>query len=164
MEVVFVRCRRLLKYIIYEILHHKDRKGQKASAVGFFAVFAPFAVNQIMKPSPPPSPCSPVAPFRLHFARVPVLLCSARPCGVGAGRRFSSISCVYLDSFSVSCWQGKCPRSFTAPTILKLKVRDREITFHTHDPLELSQKFEGEPITKYTSLTFQYNMTNKGGC
>jgi len=35
MEVVFVRCRRLLKYIIYEILHHK---GRKASALGYFAV------------------------------------------------------------------------------------------------------------------------------
>ena len=42
MEVVFVRCQRLLKYIIYEILH---RKGRKASAVGSFAVFAPFAVR-----------------------------------------------------------------------------------------------------------------------
>jgi len=45
MEVVFVRCRRRLKYIIYEILHRKDRKGRKASAVGSFAVFAPFAVR-----------------------------------------------------------------------------------------------------------------------
>jgi len=42
MEVVFVRCRRLLKYITYEILYRKERK---ASAVGFFAVFAPFAVR-----------------------------------------------------------------------------------------------------------------------
>ena len=33
MEVVFVRCRRLLKYIIYEILHRKERKGRKAGAV-----------------------------------------------------------------------------------------------------------------------------------
>jgi uncharacterized protein (DUF2062 family) len=45
MEVVFVRCRRLLKYIIYEILHHKEREGRKAMAVGSFAVFAPFAVR-----------------------------------------------------------------------------------------------------------------------
>ena len=45
MEVVFVRCQWLLKYIIYEILHRKDRKGRKASAVGFFAVFAHFAVR-----------------------------------------------------------------------------------------------------------------------
>jgi len=45
MEVVFVRCQRLLKYIIYEIRHRKDRKGRKASAVGYFAVFAPFAVR-----------------------------------------------------------------------------------------------------------------------
>jgi len=42
MEVEFVRCRRLLKYIIYEILHHK---GRKAMAVKSFAVFAPFAVR-----------------------------------------------------------------------------------------------------------------------
>jgi hypothetical protein len=42
MDVVFVRCRRLLKYIIYEILR---RKGRKAMAVESFAVFAPFAVN-----------------------------------------------------------------------------------------------------------------------
>ena len=45
MEVVFVRCRRLLKYIIYEILHRKERKGRKAMAVGPFAVFAHFAVR-----------------------------------------------------------------------------------------------------------------------
>ena len=45
MEVVFVRCRRLLKYIIYEILHRKERKVRKASAVESFAVFAPFAVR-----------------------------------------------------------------------------------------------------------------------
>ena len=45
MEVVFVRCLRLLKYIICEILHCKDRNGRKASAVGSFAVFAPFAVR-----------------------------------------------------------------------------------------------------------------------
>jgi len=37
MEVVFVRCRQLLKYIIYEIFHHKERSGRKASAVGSFA-------------------------------------------------------------------------------------------------------------------------------
>ena len=42
MEVVFVRCRRLLKYIIYEILHRKE---PKALAVESFAVFAPFAVR-----------------------------------------------------------------------------------------------------------------------
>ena len=45
MEVVFVTRRRLLKYIIYEILHRKERKGRKASAVESFAVFAPFAVR-----------------------------------------------------------------------------------------------------------------------
>jgi len=45
MEVVFVRYRPLLKYIIYEILYRKDRNGRKASAVGYFAVFAPFAVR-----------------------------------------------------------------------------------------------------------------------
>ncbi|NOR48579.1 MAG: hypothetical protein GQ533_11145 [Methanosarcinaceae archaeon] len=37
MEVVFVRCRWLLKYIIYEILRRKERSGRKASAVGSFA-------------------------------------------------------------------------------------------------------------------------------
>ena len=42
MEVVFVRCRRLLKYIVYEMLR---RKGRKAMAVESFAVFAPFAVR-----------------------------------------------------------------------------------------------------------------------
>ena len=36
MEVVFVRCRRLLKYIIYEILHRKEREGRKAMAVESF--------------------------------------------------------------------------------------------------------------------------------
>ena len=35
MEVVFVRCRQLLKYIIYEILHHK---GRNARALASFAV------------------------------------------------------------------------------------------------------------------------------
>jgi len=45
MEVVFIRCRRLLKYIIYEILRRKEREGRKAGAVGSFAVFAPFAVR-----------------------------------------------------------------------------------------------------------------------
>jgi len=45
MVVVFVSCRRQLKYIIYEILHRKDRKRRKASAVESFAVFAPFAVR-----------------------------------------------------------------------------------------------------------------------
>jgi hypothetical protein len=45
MEVVFVRSRQQLKYIIDEILHRKDRKGRKASAVESFAVFAPFAVR-----------------------------------------------------------------------------------------------------------------------
>jgi len=44
-DVKFVRCRRQLKYIIYEILHRKERKGRKASAVGSFAVFAHFAVR-----------------------------------------------------------------------------------------------------------------------
>jgi len=42
MEVEFFRCRRLLKYIIYEILR---RKGRKAMALESFAVFAPFAVR-----------------------------------------------------------------------------------------------------------------------
>jgi len=42
MEVVFVRCQRLLKYIICEMVHRKDRK---ASAVESFAFFAPFAVR-----------------------------------------------------------------------------------------------------------------------
>jgi hypothetical protein len=42
MDVVFVRCRRLLKHIIYEILR---RKGRKAMALESFAVFAPFAVR-----------------------------------------------------------------------------------------------------------------------
>jgi len=42
MEVVFVRCQRLLKYNFDEILRHKE---PKALAVGFFAVFAPFAVR-----------------------------------------------------------------------------------------------------------------------
>ena len=37
MEVIFVRCQLLLKYIIYEIL---CRKGREASAIGSFAVFA----------------------------------------------------------------------------------------------------------------------------
>jgi hypothetical protein len=45
MEVVFVRCQRLLKYIIYEMLHRKERKGRKAGAVDSFAVFAHFAVR-----------------------------------------------------------------------------------------------------------------------
>jgi len=45
MEVVFVRCQRLLKYIICEMVHRKDRKGRKASAVESFAFFAPFAVR-----------------------------------------------------------------------------------------------------------------------
>ena len=31
---------------------------------------------------------SPSATSRLHFARVPLLICTTRPCGVGAGRRF----------------------------------------------------------------------------
>jgi len=44
-DVMFVSCRRLLKYIIDEILCREDRNGRKASAVGFFAVFAPFAVR-----------------------------------------------------------------------------------------------------------------------
>jgi hypothetical protein len=59
MEVVFVRCRRLLKYNFDEILRHKE---PKALAVGFFAVFAPFAVNQIMTNSPHPFFGSPAAP------------------------------------------------------------------------------------------------------
>ena len=63
MEVVFVRCRRLLKYITYEILHRKGRKGRKASAVGSFAVFAHFAVNQIMTNSSHPFSRSPAAPL-----------------------------------------------------------------------------------------------------
>ena len=42
MEVVIVCCRQLLKYIIYEILHRKERK---ARAVESFAVFAHFAVR-----------------------------------------------------------------------------------------------------------------------
>jgi len=46
-DVVLVSCRRLLKYIIYEILHRKERK---ARAVGFFA---PFAVRYY-KLQPPP--------------------------------------------------------------------------------------------------------------
>jgi len=45
MEVVFVRCRWLLKSIIYEILHREERKGRKAGAVESFAVFALFAVR-----------------------------------------------------------------------------------------------------------------------
>ena len=45
MEVVFVRCRQLLKYIIYEILRRKERYGRKASAAESFAVFAHFAVR-----------------------------------------------------------------------------------------------------------------------
>ena len=36
MEVVFVRCRQLLKYIIYEIQYRKEREGRKAMAVGSF--------------------------------------------------------------------------------------------------------------------------------
>ena len=77
---MFVSCRQLLKYIIYEILH---RKGRKARAVESFAVFAHFAVNQIMKPSPHPLFVSPAAPSRLH---------STRPCGVGACRLFRGAS------------------------------------------------------------------------
>jgi len=42
LDVMSVSCRRLLKYIIYEILH---RKGRKARAVKSFAVFAHFAVK-----------------------------------------------------------------------------------------------------------------------
>jgi len=41
-DVMLVSCQQLLKYIIYEILHHK---GRKAKAVKSFAVFAPFAVR-----------------------------------------------------------------------------------------------------------------------
>jgi len=44
-DVMLVSCRWLLKYIIYEILHRKERKGRKAKAVGSFAVFAHFAVK-----------------------------------------------------------------------------------------------------------------------
>ena len=42
-----VSCRQLLKYIIYIILHCKDHKVRKASALGYFAVFAPFAVRYL---------------------------------------------------------------------------------------------------------------------
>ena len=70
--VVLVSCRWLLKYIIYEILHRKERKVRKAMAVESFAVFAHFAVNQIIKPSPPfvpslsRSPPSYLRPPTLH--------------------------------------------------------------------------------------------------
>jgi len=87
MYVVFVRCRRLLKYIIYEILHHKEPKAMAVES---------FAVNQIMKPSPPPSPCSPAAPSSLHYARVPLPVCSIRPCGVEAGAFVVSRGCVRI--------------------------------------------------------------------
>ena len=44
-DVMLVSCRRLLKYIVYEMLHRKERKERKAIAVESFAVFAPFAVR-----------------------------------------------------------------------------------------------------------------------
>jgi hypothetical protein len=88
MEVVFVSCRRQLKYIIYKILHSKERK---AMAVESFAIFAPFAVNLILITSPHPFFRSPAAPSRPHSARVPLPICSARPCDEVGGRRFSII-------------------------------------------------------------------------
>jgi hypothetical protein len=45
MKVVFVLCQQQLKYINYKILHRKERKDSKASAVESFAVFAHFAVR-----------------------------------------------------------------------------------------------------------------------
>jgi hypothetical protein len=51
-DVLFVSRRQLLKYIIYEILHRKERLGRKAMAVESFTIFAPFAVDQTIKPSP----------------------------------------------------------------------------------------------------------------
>ncbi|MBC2697746.1 MAG: hypothetical protein HF976_10765 [ANME-2 cluster archaeon] len=53
-------------------------------------------INKILTDSSPHlSPDSPATPSRLHSARVPVPLCSARTCGVGAGRRFCGTSWMY---------------------------------------------------------------------
>jgi len=91
-------CRWLLKYIIYEILHHKERRGRKARAVKSFAVFAHFAVRYFFR--------SPSTPSRLHSAWVPVPVCSARLCDVGAGRRFSILPAGFGCEVEMDAWVG----------------------------------------------------------
>ena len=50
----------------------------------------------------------PAAPSHLHPARVPVLICSARLCGVEGGWRFSIISAVFGCEVEMDAWVGVC--------------------------------------------------------
>jgi len=61
-----------------------------------------------MNSSPHPFFSSPAAPSRLHSARVPLPVCSARPCGVGAGRRFSIAPAGFGCEVGMDAWVGVC--------------------------------------------------------
>ena len=60
--------------------------------------------NIEMIPAPHPFFVSPAAPSLLHSSQVPVPICSARPYGVGAGRRFHIISTVNECEVGMGAW------------------------------------------------------------
>ena len=114
MVVVFVRCRRLLKYIKKEIcmnnllslppqpvraarwqpalwicVNFEPPRGGLRRAFFRFLCVPQRTLRLVLNLFQPPfllSLCCP--PSRLRSARVPLLICSTCPCGAGAGRRF----------------------------------------------------------------------------
>ena len=82
-------------YIVYQTIY------PRVSAVNIEIIPAPIHLHTL----PPP-------PFRLHPCRMPIPVCSARPCGEVAGRRFCGTSWMHgyptvwgceVDVISVSC-------------------------------------------------------------
>ncbi len=76
------------------------------SAVSIELNPAPIHLHAVL---PPPS--------RLHSARVPLLLCSDRSCGVGAGTGFSIVLAGFGCEVGMDAWLGVCRWGFCLKTI-----------------------------------------------